>query len=152
MKVILSCRPRVTGRTEFEESADLVRSLASRVPPAHSLVEINLVGERRMAELGRTYRRRRGASEILTFPYGGEHGAGEGAVGEIFICWKRLVAGAGRRCVDPRHYMLRLIAHGLCHLEGYRHDSEETEREMEEVERKLLRDLIPGEAIKRLFE
>lgn len=107
-----------------------------------------------MAELGRTYRHRRGASEILTFPYSGDTGGGadEDALGEIFLCWKRLVMGAGRRHVSPEHYMLRLVAHGLCHLKGYSHDSEGAERKMEEVERKLLRDLVPREVVTRLFE
>jgi probable rRNA maturation factor len=125
------------------------------VAPADSLVEVNLVGERRMAELNRAYRRRKGASEILTFPYTAGPGgkvAGEDAAGEIFLCWARLEAGALRRRVEPAYYMLRLIAHGLCHLKGHRHDDEESESRMEEVERKLLRGLIPKEAIARLFE
>ena len=155
MKVILSCRPRVRGKAGFEKAAGLVESLASRVAPTDSLVEVNLVGERRMAELGRIYRRRKGASEILTFPYSTYPGGGtadEDALGEIFLCWTRLTAGARRRRVSSIHYMLRLLAHGLCHLKGYRHDDEENERKMEEVERKLLRGLIPKGVIARLFE
>ena len=143
------------GKAGFEEAAGLVESLASRVAPADSLVEVNLVGERRMAELNRIYRRRRGASEILTFPYSAHPGGGtaeEDALGEIFLCWTRLTAGAGRRRVSPTHYMIRLLAHGLCHLKGYRHDDEEGETEMEEVERKLLRGLIPKDVIACLFE
>lgn len=155
MKVTLSCRPRVKGRAEFEGMSDLVESLASRAAPSDSLVEINLVGERRMAELGRIYRRRKGASEILTFPYGTCPDGGdddEDSVGEIFLCWARLSAGAHGRRVSPEHYMLRLLAHGLCHLKGYRHDDEKSEREMEEVESRLLRGLMPKDVIARLFE
>ena len=108
-----------------------------------------------MAELNRAYRRRKGASEILTFSYDtntdGE-GKEEDAVGEIFLCWSRLVVGARGRGVSPEHYMLRLLAHGLCHLEGYRHDDEKSERRMEEVESRLLRGLMPKGVIARLFE
>ena len=155
MKVILSCRPRVIGREGFEEATGLVESLASRVAPADSLVEVNLVGEKRMTELNRIYRRRRGASEILTFPYSAGPDGGntdEDALGEMFLCWSRLAAGAKRRRVSPAHYMLRLVAHGLCHLKGYHHGDGESERKMEEVERKLLRGLIPKDVIARLFE
>ena len=108
-----------------------------------------------MAELNRLYRGRRGASEILTFPYSGQPGgeeAGEDALGEIFICWKRLESGAKRRRVSSRDYLLRLIAHGLCHLKGFRHHDEEAERTMEEVEQKLLRGFVSNEALVRLFE
>jgi probable rRNA maturation factor len=145
----------VRGKAGFEEAAGLVESVASRVAPKDSLVEVNLVGERRMAELNRIYRHRRGASEILTFPYSEHPGGGtadENALGEMFLCWTRLTAGARRRRVSRTHYMLRLIAHGLCHLKGYRHGDEEGERKMEEVERKLLRGLIPKNVIARLFE
>jgi rRNA maturation RNase YbeY len=145
----------VKGRAEFEGISDLVESLASRVPPSDSLVEINLIGERRMAELGRIYRRRQGVSEILTFSYGTYAGGeedGEDAVGEIFLCWTRLAAGARRRGVSPEHYMLRLLAHGLCHLKGYRHDDEKGERKMEEVESRMLLGLMPKDVIARLFE
>jgi rRNA maturation RNase YbeY len=155
VKVILSCRPRVRGKTGFERAAGLVESLASRVAPADSLVEINLVGERRMTELNRVYRRRKGAAEILTFFYSTDTGAGiagEDVLGEIFLCWARLTAGARRRRVTPVYYMLRLLAHGLCHLKGYRHADEKGERKMEEVERKLLRGLVPEGVIARLFE
>ncbi len=108
-----------------------------------------------MAELGRIYRRRKGASEILTFPYGTNVGGekdDEDAVGEIFLCWARLAAGARGRGVSPEQYMLRLLAHGLCHLKGYGHGDEQSERKMEEVESRLLRGLIPKDVIARLFE
>ncbi len=153
MKAILSCKPRVSGRERFNETSALIDSLVSKVLPKHALVEINLVGERRMAELNRRYRGRRGPSEILSFSYGiGPNIGGEDIVGEIYLCWPRLAHGAVRRRVEEEHYMLRLIAHGLCHLKGYRHDIEMEERKMEGVEKGLLRGLLRDGVIERLFE
>ncbi len=153
MKAILSCRPRVRGRERFNEASALIDSLVSRVLPEHALVEINLVGERRMAELNRKYRRRRGPSEILSFSYGTHQGGShEDTMGEIYLCWPGITRSAERRRVKSEEYMLRLIAHGLCHLKGYCHDDETEERKMEEVEKRLLHGLLKDGVIDRLFE
>lgn len=155
MRTILSCRPRVKGRERFREAFPLIEMLASQVAPDNGLVEINLVGERRMSELNRVYRGSRGAPEILTFTYHSRPARGraqEDPLGEIFICWSRLAAGAKRRRVPVKAYMLRLLAHGLYHMKGYSHDSGKGERAMEEVEKKLLRGFLTVDIIARLFE
>ena len=153
MKAILSCRPRVIGRERFREASSLIESLVLKVLPKQAIVEINLIGERRMAELNKRYRDRRGASEILSFSYGSDAGSGQDdAIGEIYLCWARLTRGAHSRGVDDKEYMLRLIAHGLCHLKGHSHGNEAEERKMEEVEKRLLQGLLDDEVLKRLFE
>lgn len=152
MKAILSCNRRVSGRERFEENAASIESLVRRVAPAGALVEINLVGEKRMARLNREFKRRRGPAEILSFAYGAEDAGGpEDPVGEIYLCWPRLMQGARRRGVRGADYLLRLIAHGLCHIKGHTHDDESSEREMEEVEKELLRGLVDGAVVARLF-
>ena len=143
MKAILSCRPRVRGRERFNETSALIDSLVSRVLPKHALVEINLVGERRMAELNRKY----------SFSYDSHPGGGnEDTMGEIYLCWPRIARSAERRRVKSEEYMIRLIAHGLCHLKGCRHDDETEERKMEEVEKRLLHGLLKDGVVDRLFE
>lgn len=143
------------GREEFEGAVPLMDSLASFVPPATAVVEVILVGERRMAQLNRRYRGMRGAVEILTFSYtGGEASircGTEDPAGEIYLCWKRLVQGAGRREVSRVTYLLRLLAHGLYHLKGFGHDDPGSENVMEEVERELLGRLIAPRELSRLF-
>jgi rRNA maturation RNase YbeY len=154
MKTILGSSPRVTGRTEFDKAADAVERLASRFPPAAATVEISLIGERRMAELNRRYKGRRGAAEILTFAYGDpDSGAGRGddPCGEVFLCWKKLVSGAARRRVSNRDYLLRLVAHGLCHIKGYGHSDDQSYRMMEKAEKKYLAGMVSETAMARLF-
>ena len=155
MRAMLNCRPRVKGMERFKGAAPLIELLASEIAPKKELVEINLVGEKRISELNRIYRGRRGAPDILTFTYGARSDRGraeEDALGEIFLCWPRLEAAARKRRVPAVAYMLRLIAHGLCHVKGHRHDSQRGERVMEEVEKKMLRGILPEDVIIRLFE
>ncbi len=154
MKILRSSHPLVAGRTRFESAGAEIDSLASGFNPPGALVEVTLVGERRMSYLNRTYRGRRGAAEILTFSYAGggdEPGAVEEVAGEIFICWRRLAAGARVRNVAVRAYLLRLVAHGLCHIQGFSHGDEVSELEMERVETEHLRHFLSHAELERLF-
>ena len=154
MKIIPSSIPGVNGRKEFERFEALMRDVASGFAPAGAIVEVNLIGERRMAGLNRKYRDRRGATEILTFSYAGEHGGWHGVespIGEIYFCWRKLAIGAEERGVTKKAYLLRLLVHGLCHLKGYRHrDGDETGR-MEKVERRYLAGHVSKRQIEVLF-
>jgi probable rRNA maturation factor len=128
--------------------------MASQLPPKKALVEISLVGERRMAELNRVYRSKRGASEILTFSYIEDPEIDPGAenpVGEIYLCWQRLIGGARRRRVSQMAYLLRLFAHGLCHLQGYRHNGLRSTKRMEKLEKELLSRYLSEAELARLF-
>ncbi len=154
MKIIPSSRSRASGREEFDKAAEIVRTLASRLSPKNAPVEVNLVGERAMTELNKAYRNRSAAAEILTFPYGNDSGAEteyESSFGEIYLCGRSLARGAHRRRVSITSYMVRLIVHGLLHLEGHCHNSAEAERKMEARERKHLRELLPAGEVERLF-
>ena len=150
MRILPGSRPRASGRDAFERALPEIRRLAGPVPPRNAAVELTLVGERRMAALNRAWRDRRGATAILTFPYG-EDGGGEDPVGEILICWKRLEAGARLRGVAPGRWLLRLVAHGLMHLRGHVHGDEASTRRMERAERKILAAVVGPRTLDRLF-
>jgi probable rRNA maturation factor len=142
----------VRGREEFERLSGDIESLGKACSGGRA-VEVNLVGERRMAFLNRRYKGRRGAAEILTFVYEDDSvPGGEGTAGEILICWSRLVSSARSVGVSSRAYLLRLVAHGLCHIEGFSHGDEASADIMEERERELLGGFLTGEELGRLFE
>lgn len=126
-------------------------ALASNVPPRDGSVEVNLVGERKMAGLNRIYRGGGGATAILTFSYGESSGRDEDPLGEIYICWARLSLEARKHGVSRKAFLLRLVTHGLCHLLGYSHGDEKCETAMEEVELELLRPYLSAGEMKRLF-
>ena len=155
MRAIINSHPRVTGRKEFDRVVGEIESITSAFSPGESVVGINLIGERKMAWLNRNYKGRNGPAEILTFNYSDEDGRhlyDEEVSAEIFLCWKPILDGAKIRRVSARAYLLRLIVHGLCHLEGYKHGSEESEREMEKAEMMHLGKILPFETVDRLFE
>lgn len=144
----------MTGRTEFNRASEDIARLASGFAPRNTIVEIILVGERKMAWLNRNYKGRKGAAEILTFSYLDEEGtlSPGGPAGEIYLCWNRLVAGAAKRRVSRHSWLLRLIVHGLCHLRGFVHGNEVESRRMEKAERRHLDGAVPVRTLDRMFE
>ncbi len=131
-----------------------MRLVADRIPPKGARVEVSLVGARTMASLNRTYRNRRGASEILAFPYAGDPSTDlepGSPVGEIVLCWPPIATGAAAREVPPTAYLVRLLVHGLLHLRGYRHDDAEHEDEMERAERRYLRGYLDENVVTELY-
>ncbi len=144
----------MTGRTEFNGAAEDITKLASGFTPRKAVVEITLVGERKMAWLNRNYKGKKGAAEILTFCYSDEKDpfSPGGPVGEIYLCWNRLIAGAAKRRVSRHSWLLRLVVHGLCHVRGFVHGSEVESRRMEKAERRHLEGAVPVRTLDRMFE
>lgn len=152
MKIRVVSRPSVTGNGAFEKAAPYMTRAAARVSGGAGPVEVTLVGERRMAMLNRSYKGRRGAAEILTFDYGEQGGASpDDPRGEILLCWKRLATGARRRGVSARAYLLRLLVHGLCHLAGHSHGTDERAARMESAERRALEGILTRRELDRIF-
>ena len=147
----LSSSPSVTGKREFDEAADSIESLGLACA-GDSRVEVILVGRRRMAALNRKYKGRRGAAEILTFVYDDDPSPeGEDPAGEILICWERLASSAAAVGVPPGVYLLRLVAHGLAHIEGFTHSGDEEAERMERRELEILGGTVSRVELSRMF-
>ncbi len=130
----------------------LFRAVAAPIAPRGALVGVNWIGERTMARLNRLYKKRTGAAEILTFPCANAPAPeGDALLGEIYLCWPRLVRGARSRGVSPRAYGARLLVHGIMHLRGHRHDDPGSADRMEAAEARRLKGHCSAEEVKRLF-
>jgi probable rRNA maturation factor len=141
----------VRGRREFSLAAGLLVVLGSR-GAGDRQIDITLIGERRMRSINREYKGRGGTAEILTFSYDDDPDwGGAGPAGEILICWKSLAASAARLKVSRRAYLLRLVAHGLSHLEGFSHGDDLEAARMEKREREFLKGMVPEKALARMF-
>ena len=110
-----------------------------RVAPARARgsVSIALVGDARVRELNRRYRRRDCATDVLSFPAGPDPLAlsPEPSLGDIVIA-RGVARRQARRAGHAELTELRVLAlHGLLHLLGY--DHEHDNGEMGRLERRL---------------
>jgi probable rRNA maturation factor len=152
VKLTIAGSARLGSRGARARLSPFLRSVALRIAPPDERVAVNWIGERTMARLNRVYKKRTGAAEILTFPcIGAPDPEGEAPLGEIYLCWTRLVRGAKLRGVSPRVYGARLVVHGIFHLRGHRHDDSRSAARMEAAEARLLKRHLSEGEVKRLF-
>ena len=106
--------------------------------------EINVVfiDEARMTELNTAYRGRKGPTDVLSFRLSEEH---DGKLeGEVYICLKLAGKQASEYGVHFAEEVVRLITHGLLHLAGRVHDSDEERKLMEDATEKCVESFFAG--------
>jgi len=110
-------------------------------------IGIIFCSEKRMAEYNQSYRAKPGATDVLSFPFHEHLKAGERIIatsdddknlGDILLCpaiidKKRL---DWDRSLDEQ--IVILLAHGIAHLLGHDHETDEDYAQMQKVEDRLL--------------
>lgn len=59
-------------------------------------------------------------------------------LGDIVLARETLLREAGDQSIPPRHHLMHLVAHGVLHLLGYDHETEEEAEAMEGLETRIL--------------
>jgi probable rRNA maturation factor len=104
-------------------------------------VTIQFISDAAMARLNQTFRRKRGSTDVLSFPADGARRLKRDApyIGDIAISPQTARRNARRFSRTLPAEMRILILHGMLHLAGFDH---ETDRgEMDRLERRLRRRL-----------
>lgn len=102
---------------------------------------VRIVDEEEGAALNEQWRKKKGPTNVLSFPYTGDEHLAPGLLGDIVIC-----APVVRREAEEQHKPLEahwahMVVHGILHLQGYDHINAEGAEEMEAVEARLLQAL-----------
>jgi probable rRNA maturation factor len=99
-------------------------------------VTIQLINDESMARLNETFRKKRGPTDVLSFPANGARGTrGAEYVGDIAISLETARRNARRFSRSLPAEMRILILHGMIHLAGFDHETDHGE--MDRLERRL---------------
>jgi len=116
---------------------------ALRVVPANGAgVTVAFVSDRAMRELNRRWRGRRGTTDVLSFPAAQdefEKAAGDETLGDVVISVEQADRQAREHGLTLDEEIAQLILHGLLHLCGYDHETDDGE--MNALELRLRRRL-----------
>jgi probable rRNA maturation factor len=133
-------RVDVQGRVSGAPSAARVRRVLSRAAKAArsraAEVSVLFCADGRMRSLNRRYRGKDRATDVLAFPAGP---AARGFLGDIVVSVPYAGREARRRFEPPARELDRLLVHGLLHLMGYDHETDDGQ--MEALERRVRRRL-----------
>jgi probable rRNA maturation factor len=96
---------------------------------------ILLADDARLAELNAAFRSKAGPTNVLSFPAPANPG---GWLGDVALAFEtcRGEAEAQDKCFE--HHLQHLVAHGVLHLVGYDHETDEETAEMEGLETEIL--------------
>jgi len=103
-----------------------------------------------IAKYNRIYRHKSGPTDILSFPYHQEIRAGnkikvktpdQRNLGDIIISLEFVHTSKRWRDFEPQDTLKILLVHGICHLLGYDHETDEDYQKMHAKEQRLLKTL-----------
>lgn len=103
-------------------------------------VAIRIMDEAEMTQLNEQYRGKHGATNVLSFPAGTSN-AGVELLGDIAICAPVLQREAHTQSKSLEAHFAHLVIHGVLHLLGYDHETEDEARTMEGKEAAILAEL-----------
>ncbi len=104
-------------------------------------VNIRLVSKKESAELNKTYRHKKGPTNILSFPFEPPPGIASAILGDLVICAALVNQEAKQQAKTCLAHWAHLVIHGCLHLIGYDHIHDRNAIQMETVEIQLLENL-----------
>lgn len=108
------------------------------IPFTKRIVSVVWISKARIKILNRAYRGNNCPTNSLSFTYPSRKGVREG---ELVFCSEAIRTEARGLHIPPRQYAIRLLIHGLLHIEGYEHELKKRREKMEKTEWRILRKL-----------
>jgi probable rRNA maturation factor len=117
------------ARVDCERWRAFVERALKVAPAGGAGATVAFVSDRRMRELNRRWRGKRGTTDVLSFPSGQEEfEKGEGAtLGDVVVSVEQAARQAAEHGLDFEGEVAQLILHGLLHLCGYDHETDSGE-------------------------
>lgn len=110
-------------------------------------VVVRIVGEAEGRELNHTYRGKDDATNVLSFPYEAppiplaEEDDEPAYLGDLVICHPVMQREAAEQGKTQTQHWAHLLIHGLLHLQGYNHITDNEAEVMEKLETHILEQL-----------
>jgi len=121
-----------------------IRTYSSTVLKSNEIIrgDINVVfiGDKKMTELNTEYKKREGSTDVLSFDLSDE--SSDCMEGEVYVSLERAKKQALECNVPFQEEIIRLVTHGLLHLAGRTHKSEEDYRSMMSDTERYVRDFF----------
>ncbi len=107
-----------------------------------SEIVIRLVDNAESAELNQKYRHKKGATNILSFPFEVPEMIDSTLLGDLVICAPMIEQQAKQQQKHLLHHWAHIVIHGILHLCGYNHEDDAEAQIMEAKEINLLKKLF----------
>ncbi len=103
--------------------------------------EISIVDKEQIRDINNKYRNKNLATDVISFSFNDNTEIKSNLIGEIFICYEKILDQANEYHHSIKREYLFLITHGLLHLLGYDHIKKEDEEKMFSLQDEILNKL-----------
>jgi probable rRNA maturation factor len=143
-------RTGLTGHASAQTiaAAAIEAALVRAGPPGPVEVGVRLTGDEEMRTLNNTYRGRDAATNVLSFAMADDDASGEFGVpqlegaaqllGDIVVAYETCASEAEDQAKPLADHLRHMVVHGVLHLLGYDHETDDEAAIMEELERNIL--------------
>lgn len=126
------------------------RRVADRLATPVGAMAVLMTDDETVRDLNRRFRKIDAPTNVLSFPASADGGdrsdpsddvgfcGDPGFCGDIAIAYDTCAREAADKLIPPSHHSAHLIVHGILHLIGFDHETEEDADEMEDLERQIL--------------
>ena len=102
---------------------------------------VRVVDEEELAKLNQRHRGRNQSTNVLSFPIEPLPGMRTDLLGDIVVCGPVVDREAAIQHKSPMGHWAHMVVHGLLHLFGYDHESDQDAMAMEALEKSVLEGL-----------
>ena len=133
------------GIPAIESIREWVQLAVNETEPGRDVeVSVRVVDEHEMRKLNRDYRQQDKPTNVLAFPAGDAAFVPPGErplLGDIVVCASVVAREADEQGKPLDHHWCHMLVHGILHLLGHDHDTDQEAKAMEAVERRVLASL-----------
>lgn len=144
MRTVVAARPGRVPKEVVDTVRRVLRGAGDALNVGSGDVTVRFVDSDEMRLLNERWRGKSSPTDVLSFPLDLRDPSGRRHIGDVAICWEVAVRQAEERGHSPTREAGALALHGLLHLLGYDHETDDGE--MEALETELRPRLIPLEA------
>ena len=119
---------------EIYERLDLVYNNSK------TLISISFSGDKKITELNSYFRKKKSATNVLSFPSNNKFN-NTLFLGDIIFSIETILKEAKRDNKRVENHLIHLFIHAVLHLLGYDHETEEEAKKMEYLEKQILSNL-----------
>lgn len=127
--------PKTLSRAYCARTIEALEKVVKK--PQQGIINLIVITPDEMARMNKQFRGKEGPTDILTFSYYSPNLSSSDMAGEIYLCLEKIKIYAKEAGKTYKEQLEYIVIHGLAHLMGYDHESEQDAAEMEKIEKKI---------------
>ncbi len=102
------------------------------------LLDLSIVDEKKIQQINKDFRQKDYVTDVISFAFNDNKEFQTNLLGEIFICYEKIIEQANKYEHSVRREYVFLFVHGVLHLLGYDHITKEDEIKMFGIQEEVL--------------